>query len=171
VGTGLTCRMHGSRAQAGKPWRVSIQHPLERSEDAIAGVGRSGDDPQVMRPSGTYERGEHIVRTDDPAESRGRAVGTVARTVLSTADGTRHEALRDGPRRRGAGRRGTLGRSLRSEAISPKRHVAKEPGFGRMRSLGLRLGRWCRCRAPGRVRSLEHKQRTTRTPGRRSTGA
>ena len=72
----------GDVAVRGGPWRVGVQHPLER--DRLAAVLEARD--LAVATSGAYERGDHIV---DPLSGRapeGVLSVTVAGPDLGTAD-------------------------------------------------------------------------------------
>ncbi|MEA2324495.1 MAG: FAD:protein transferase [Solirubrobacteraceae bacterium] len=81
VHAGGDVRLVGERAP-GRPWRVGVQHPLER--DRVAAVLGARD--LAVATSGAYERGAHIV---DPRTGRAPAgvlSVTVAGPDLGTAD-------------------------------------------------------------------------------------
>ncbi|HEY6963000.1 MAG TPA: FAD:protein FMN transferase [Gaiellaceae bacterium] len=72
----------GDMVVRGGPWRVGIQHPLER--DKVAKVVET--DELAIATSGEYERGAHVV---DP-HTRARPLGVLSVTItgpeLATAD-------------------------------------------------------------------------------------
>src|SRR5206468_2510144 len=78
----------------GTPWRVGIQHPLQR--DALAAVLAS--DELAVATSGTYERGEHIVDPIGGGRPQGVLSVTVAGPELATADAYATAAYAMGPR-------------------------------------------------------------------------
>jgi len=82
VHAGGDVRVAGSRAP-GLPWRIGVQHPLER--DRVAAVLAAGDGLAVAT-SGAYERGEHIVDPHTRRPPRGVLSVTVAGPDLATAD-------------------------------------------------------------------------------------
>ncbi|MEA2267942.1 MAG: FAD:protein transferase [Solirubrobacteraceae bacterium] len=81
VHAGGDVRLVGERA-AGRPWRVGVQHPLER--ERVAAVLGARD--LAVATSGGYERGAHVVdpRTGRPPE--GVLSVTVVGPDLGTAD-------------------------------------------------------------------------------------
>jgi FAD:protein FMN transferase len=84
-----------TRGQAGPgtPWRVGIQHPLDRG--AIAAVVEARD--LAVATSATYERGEHIVDPFSGLPPRGVLSVTVVGPDLGTADAYSTAAFAMGP--------------------------------------------------------------------------
>ena len=82
VHAGGDVRVAGERAP-GLPWRIGVQHPLER--DRVAAVLAAADGLAVAT-SGAYERGEHIVDPWCGRPPRGVLSVTVAGPDLGTAD-------------------------------------------------------------------------------------
>lgn len=68
--------------EPGQPWRIGIQHPLERAW--IAAVVEAGD--LAVATSGSYERGEHILDPRTGRPPRGPLSVTVCGPDLGTAD-------------------------------------------------------------------------------------
>jgi thiamine biosynthesis lipoprotein len=82
VHAGGDVRVCGERAP-GRPWRIGVQHPLERDRLAAVLVAR-GD--LAVATSGAYERGAHIVDPHTGRPPRGVLSVTVAGPDLGTAD-------------------------------------------------------------------------------------
>ena len=76
-----TCACAGERAP-GLPWRVGVQHPLER--DRVAAVLEGRD--LAVATSGAYERGAHVLDPRTGRPPRGVLSVTVAGPDLGTAD-------------------------------------------------------------------------------------
>jgi thiamine biosynthesis lipoprotein len=96
VHAGGDVRVCGERAP-GLPWRIGVQHPLER--DRVAAVLAAPCDLAVAT-SGAYERGAHIVDPRAGRPPRGVLSVTVAGPDLGTADAYATAAFamgRDGP--------------------------------------------------------------------------
>ena len=83
VHAGGDVRVAGERAP-GLPWRIGVQHPLER--DRVAAVLAAPAAGLAVATSGTYERGEHIVDPRTGRPPRGVLSVTVAGSDLATAD-------------------------------------------------------------------------------------
>ncbi len=79
AGGDLFCR---GQPEAGRPWRVGIQHPLRR--DAIARVVAACD--LAVATSGAYERGEHVIDPLTGQGPRGLLSMTVVGPSLTLAD-------------------------------------------------------------------------------------
>ena len=82
VHAGGDVRVGGERAP-GRPWRIGVQHPLER--DRLAAVLVAPADLAVAT-SGAYERGPHVVDPRTGRPPRGVLSVTVAGPDLGTAD-------------------------------------------------------------------------------------
>jgi FAD:protein FMN transferase len=96
VHAGGDVRVAGERAP-GRPWRIGVQHPLER--DRVAAVLET-DAGLAVATSGAYERGAHIVDPRTRRPPRGVLSVTVAGPDLGTADALATAAFamgRDGP--------------------------------------------------------------------------
>jgi FAD:protein FMN transferase len=70
------------QAPQGGPWRIGIQHPLQR--DAVAAVLAATD--VGVATSGTYERGAHIVDPHSGRPPEGVLSVTIVGPTLATAD-------------------------------------------------------------------------------------
>jgi thiamine biosynthesis lipoprotein len=81
VHAGGDLRLFGERAP-GRPWRVGVQHPLERGR--LAAVLGARD--LAVATSGAYERGAHIVDPRTGRPPRGVLSVTVVGPDLGTAD-------------------------------------------------------------------------------------
>ena len=68
---------------SGLPWRIGVQHPLER--DRLAALPATSSDLAVAT-SGAYERGAHIVDPRTGRPPRGVLSVTIAGPALGTAD-------------------------------------------------------------------------------------
>jgi thiamine biosynthesis lipoprotein len=70
------------RAAPGEPWRIGIQHPLER--DKVAAV-LAGEDIAIAT-SGEYERGAHVLDPHTGRPPAGLLSATIVGPDLATAD-------------------------------------------------------------------------------------
>jgi thiamine biosynthesis lipoprotein len=93
VHAGGDIRVCGERGR-GLPWRIGVQHPIER--DRVAAVLAPGSDLAVAT-SGAYERGAHIVDPHTGRPPRGVLSVTVCGPDLGTADAYATAAFAMGP--------------------------------------------------------------------------
>jgi thiamine biosynthesis lipoprotein len=113
-------------APQGGPWRVGIQHPLDR--DAVAAVLAVSD--VGVATSGAYERGAHIIDPHRRQPPEGVLSVTVVGRSIATADAYATAAFAMGPG--AAAWCGTLA-GYDAMVITDERRVLTTPGFARHR--------------------------------------
>jgi thiamine biosynthesis lipoprotein len=92
INAGGDIRVRGGAAP-GAPWRIGIQHPLQR--DKVAAVLTAND--LAVATSGAYERGAHIVDPHTGRPPEGVLSVTVVGPELATADAYATAAYARGP--------------------------------------------------------------------------
>jgi FAD:protein FMN transferase len=109
--------------RGGAPWRVGIQHPLERR--LLAGVIELAD--AAVATSGAYERGSHIVDPQTGKAPRGVLSVTVIGPDLASADAYATAAFAMGPA--GPAWTASIGAGYEAMSILANGRVLCTPGF------------------------------------------